>query len=149
MFGVGAGRILDELRNHGTDPRTRGQLMDERLRAIIALWIQEKPEFHGDFVDFDPVHSWPKPLQRPHPPIYVGGSSERTFARLAEYGSAWLPSAIPPAEPPALGVPDVRAFTEGDDGHAVVVGGGVAGDVQPEIVKRHDTLIAHGCPDHK
>ncbi|RAS69729.1 putative F420-dependent oxidoreductase [Lentzea atacamensis] len=98
VFGVGAGWILDELRNHGTDPRTRGRLMDERLRAIIALWTQEKSEFHGDFVDFDPVHSWPKPLQRPHPPIYVGGSSERTFAKLAEYGSAWLPSAIPPAE---------------------------------------------------
>lgn len=55
-------------------------------------------EFHGNFVDFDPVHSWPKPVQRPHPPIYVGGSSERTFGRVAEYGSAWLPSAIPPAE---------------------------------------------------
>jgi len=98
VFGVGAGWILDELRNHGTDPRTRGRLMDERLRAIIALWTQEKAEFHGDFVDFDPVHSWPKPVQRPHPPIYVGGSSERTFARVAEYGSAWLPSAIPSAE---------------------------------------------------
>ena len=72
--------------------------MDERLRAIIALRTQEKAEFHGDFVDVDPVHSWPKPVQRPHPPIYVGGSSERTFARVAEYGSAWLPSAIPPAE---------------------------------------------------
>lgn len=98
VFGVGAGWILDEMRNHGTDPRTRGRLMDERIRAIIALWTQEKAEFHGEFVDFDPVYSWPKPVQRPHPPIYVGGGSERTFARVAEYGSAWLPSAVPPVE---------------------------------------------------
>ncbi|QFU92511.1 LLM class F420-dependent oxidoreductase [Amycolatopsis sp. YIM 10] len=98
VFGVGAGWIVDEMRNHGTDPRTRGRLMDERMRAIIELWTKEKPEFHGEFVDFDPVHSWPKPVQRPHPPIYVGGGSQRAFARLAEYGSAWLPSAVPPQE---------------------------------------------------
>jgi probable F420-dependent oxidoreductase len=98
VFGVGAGWILDEMRNHGTDPRSRGRLMDERIRAMIALWTQEKAEFHGEFVDFDPAYSWPKPVQRPHPPIYVGGGSERAFARLAEYGTAWMPSAIPPDE---------------------------------------------------
>jgi probable F420-dependent oxidoreductase len=98
VFGVGAGWILDEMRNHGTDPTTRGRLMDERIRAMITLWTQEKAEFHGDFVDFDPIYSWPKPVQQPHPPIYVGGGSERTFARVAEYGSAWLPGAVPPGE---------------------------------------------------
>lgn len=98
VFGVGAGWNREEMRDHGTDPRTRGRLMDERILAIIALWTREETEFHGDFVDFDPVFCWPKPVQRPHPPIYVGGGSERTFARVAEYGSAWMPSGVHPKE---------------------------------------------------
>jgi probable F420-dependent oxidoreductase len=98
VFGVGAGWNREEMRDHGTDPRTRGRLMDERILAIIALWTREETEFHGDFVDFGPVFCWPKPVQRPHPPIYVGGGSERTFARVAEYGSAWMPSGVHPKE---------------------------------------------------
>jgi probable F420-dependent oxidoreductase len=98
VLGVGAGWNREEMRNHGTDPRTRGRVMDERIRAIIALWTREEAEFHGEFVDFDPVFSWPKPVQRPHPPIYVGGGSERAFERTAEYGSAWMPSGVHPKE---------------------------------------------------
>jgi probable F420-dependent oxidoreductase len=98
VFGVGAGWNREEMRDHGTDPRTRGRLMDERIRAIIELWTHEKAEFHGDFVDFDPAFCRPKPVQRPHPPVYVGGGSERAFARVAEYGSAWMPSGVHPKE---------------------------------------------------
>ncbi|MFE2429440.1 LLM class F420-dependent oxidoreductase [Streptomyces sp. NPDC059373] len=98
VFGVGAGWNREEMRSHGTDPRTRGRLMDERIRAMIELWTKEKAEFHGEFVDFDAAYCWPKPVQKPHPPIYVGGASERTFARVAEYGSAWLVSGIHPKE---------------------------------------------------
>ncbi|MFF3559450.1 LLM class F420-dependent oxidoreductase [Streptomyces sp. NPDC002574] len=89
IFGMGVGWIREEMRNHGTDPRSRGRLADERMRAMIRLWTEEKAEFHGEFVDFDPVYSWPKPVQRPHPPIYVGGG-EGAFARIAEYGTSWL-----------------------------------------------------------
>ncbi|GAA4613822.1 LLM class F420-dependent oxidoreductase [Saccharopolyspora hordei] len=91
LFGVGAGWNREEMRNHGTDPRTRGALMDERIRAMREIWTAEAAEFHGDHVDFDPIYSWPKPVQRPHPPIYVGGESERAMARVAEYGGGWLP----------------------------------------------------------
>ncbi|MFE6156967.1 LLM class flavin-dependent oxidoreductase, partial [Streptomyces sp. NPDC057888] len=73
----------------------RGRLMDERIRAMIELWTKEEAEFHGDFVDFDPVYAWPKPVQKPHPPIWVGGDSERAFERVAAYGAAWMPSALP------------------------------------------------------
>ena len=96
VFGVGAGWLEDEMRNHGTNPRSRGRLMDERIRAIIKLWTEEEAGFHGELVSFDPIYSWPKPVQLPHPPIYVGGVSERAFARLAEYGQAWMPIGIPP-----------------------------------------------------
>ncbi|MGP4004463.1 LLM class F420-dependent oxidoreductase [Streptomyces sp. 8N706] len=98
VFGIGAGWNREEMRNHGTDPRTRGRLLDERMRAILRLWTEEHPGFHGDFVDFDPVVSLPEPVQRPHPPVYVGGGSERTFARIGEYGDAWLANTLMPDE---------------------------------------------------
>ncbi|SOE16094.1 probable F420-dependent oxidoreductase, Rv2161c family [Streptomyces sp. 2323.1] len=97
IFGVGVGWNREEMENHGTDPRTRGRLVDERLRAMRELWTAEKAEFHGEFVDFDAVYSWPKPVQRPHPPIYVGGG-EGAFPRVATLGDAWLAISGPPEE---------------------------------------------------
>ncbi|SFS92948.1 LLM class F420-dependent oxidoreductase [Saccharopolyspora flava] len=91
VFGVGAGWNREEMRNHGTDPRTRGRLMDERIKAMREIWTQETAEFHGEFVDFDPIYAWPKPVQDPHPPVYIGGESERSIARVAEFGDGWLP----------------------------------------------------------
>ncbi|OQO94024.1 LLM class F420-dependent oxidoreductase [Saccharomonospora piscinae] len=90
-LGVGVGWNREEMRNHGTDPRTRGALLDEQLQALRALWTEEQAEFHGRLVDFDPVYAWPKPVSSPHPPIYVGGESPAALARLAAYGDAWLP----------------------------------------------------------
>lgn len=90
-FGVGAGWNREEMRNHGTDPRTRGRLMDERILAMREIWTEETAEFHGEFVDFDPIYAWPKPVQQPHPPIYIGGESERSIARVTEFGDGWLP----------------------------------------------------------
>ncbi|GAA3530585.1 LLM class F420-dependent oxidoreductase [Amycolatopsis ultiminotia] len=90
-FGVGVGWNREEMADHGTDPRTRGALMDEQLQALKAIWTREQAEFHGTHVDFDPIFSWPKPVQTPHPPIYVGGESPAALRRLAEYGDGWLP----------------------------------------------------------
>ena len=90
IFGIGAGWNREEMRHHGTDPRTRGRLLDERMRAMRSLWTDEKAEFHGEFVHIEPSYAWPKPVQEPHPPIYVGGNSDATFRRIAEYGHGWL-----------------------------------------------------------
>lgn len=92
-FGVGVGWNREEMQNHGTDPRTRGALIDEKLAALKAIWTQDEAEFHGEHVDFDPIYSWPKPVQSPHPPIYIGGESPAALARLIKYGDAWLPRA--------------------------------------------------------
>ncbi|MGW2511563.1 LLM class F420-dependent oxidoreductase [Streptomyces scopuliridis] len=97
VFGVGVGWNREEMENHGTDPSTRGRLADERLRAVRELWTKEKAEFHGEFVDFDPVYCWPKPVQLPHPPIYVGGG-EGAFGRVAAFGDAWLANSMRPEE---------------------------------------------------
>ena len=91
QFGVGIGWNREEMRNHGTDPKTRGALMDEMLDALIEIWNNDEAEFHGSHVDFDPIFAWPKPVQLPHPPIYVGGDSAAALARLARFGDAWFP----------------------------------------------------------
>ncbi|MFI1330335.1 LLM class F420-dependent oxidoreductase [Streptomyces sp. NPDC020845] len=97
IVGIGAGWNREEMENHGTDPTTRGRLVNERLQAMRELWTQEKAEFHGEFVNFDPVYLWPKPVQRPYPPIYVGGV-EAAFKRIAALGDAWLANASSPEQ---------------------------------------------------
>ena len=98
-FGVGVGWNREEMRNHGTDPTTRGALIDEQLAALKQIWTTEQAEYHGEHVDFDPIYLWPKPVQQPHPPIYLGGESPAALRRLAAFGDAWLPRAhTPPAE---------------------------------------------------
>jgi probable F420-dependent oxidoreductase len=92
-FGVGIGWNREEMRNHGTDPATRGARTDEQLAALKAIWTSDEAEFHGTHVDFDPIFAWPKPVRKPHPPIYLGGESPAALRRLAEHGDAWLPRA--------------------------------------------------------
>jgi probable F420-dependent oxidoreductase len=91
IFGVGAGWNLEELRNHGTDPSTRFRLMRERVEAIKAIWTHDEAEYHGELVDFDPIWSWPKPAQKPHPPVLIGGMGKRVVERVLAYGDGWLP----------------------------------------------------------
>jgi len=91
MLGVGGGWNREEMRNHGTEPTTRWRLMRERIEAMQALWTQEEAEYHGELVDFDPVWSWPKPVQQPHPPILVGGNGANTLKRVVRYGDEWMP----------------------------------------------------------
>ncbi len=91
-FGVGAGWNREEMANHGTDPRTRMALLGERVRAMQAIWTQDEASFHGRFVDFDRIWSWPKPVQRPWPPVLVGGDGPTVFDRVLAYGDAWFPT---------------------------------------------------------
>ncbi|WP_030164600.1 LLM class F420-dependent oxidoreductase [Spirillospora albida] len=91
VLGVGAGWNREEMRNHGTDPATRMRLLRERVLAVKELWTKERAEFHGEFVDFGPVFSYPKPVQDPHPPIMIGGSGPTTFDRVVEFGDGWMP----------------------------------------------------------
>ena len=91
-FGVGAGWNREEMQNHGTDPRTRMRLLKERVEAMKAIWTEDEASFHGEFVNFDRIWSWPKPVQRPHPPILVGGAGPTVLERVLAYGDAWFPN---------------------------------------------------------
>jgi probable F420-dependent oxidoreductase len=93
-FGVGAGWNREEMSNHGTDPRTRMRLLRERVEAMKAIWTQEEASYHGEFVNFERIWSWPKPLQWPHPPVLVGGNGPTVLDRVIEFGDAWFPNLV-------------------------------------------------------
>ena len=95
VFGVGAGWNLEELRHHGTDPKTRGALLDERIEAIKTLWTDEPAEYHGKFVDFESSYLRPKPVQKPHPPIVIGGDSDATVKRVIRHDAGWISNPFP------------------------------------------------------
>ena len=90
-LAIGAGWNAEEMENHGTAFATRFRVMSERARAMKVIWAEEEPEFHGEFVDFDPIWSWPKPVQAPNPPILVGGETDYTLRRVVEWADGWFP----------------------------------------------------------
>ncbi|MST34839.1 TIGR03619 family F420-dependent LLM class oxidoreductase [Acidimicrobiaceae bacterium USS-CC1] len=91
-FGVGAGWNREEMANHGTDPRRRMRLLQERVEAMKVIWTQDEASYHGEFVDFDRIWSWPKPAQRPHPPVLVGGNGPTVTDRVRAFGDGWMPN---------------------------------------------------------
>ena len=91
LFGVGGGWNVEEMADHGTDPKTRFKLMRERIEAMKAIWTQSEAEYHGDLVDFGKMMQWPKPVQKPHPPIIVGGGFPHAARRAIAYGDGWIP----------------------------------------------------------
>ena len=93
LSGVGAGWNREEMEHHGTDPRTRFSLMRERVEAMKAIWTRDEAEYHGRHVDFEPIWSWPKPAQYPHPPVLVGGNGAKVIDRVLAFGDEWLPNA--------------------------------------------------------
>ncbi|MCF8531440.1 MAG: LLM class F420-dependent oxidoreductase [Reyranella sp.] len=93
LFGVGNGWNQDEIENHGTDFKSRHKLARERIEAMKTIWAEEEPEYHGEFVNFEKMKQWPKPKQKPHPPIIVGGAFPYAARRAIRYGDGWIPRA--------------------------------------------------------
>jgi probable F420-dependent oxidoreductase len=91
LFGVGVGWNREEMEDHGTDPKTRRTLMKERIEAMKAIWTQDEAEYHGRFVNFDKIWSYPKPVQKPHPPILMGGQGSKALRGVIEYCDGWMP----------------------------------------------------------
>jgi probable F420-dependent oxidoreductase len=91
IFAIGGGWNVEEMENHGTSYDNRFKVLRERVLAMKLLWTQETAEFHGEFVNFDPVWLYPKPKQKPHPPIYLGGATDYTVKRVAGFCDGWFP----------------------------------------------------------
>jgi len=95
LFGVGAGWNREELENHGVRYEERWAVLREYVLAMKAMWTQKDAEYHGKFVDFDPVWVEPKPARKPHPPVFIGAQSKWAIRRVVEYGDGWFPIAVP------------------------------------------------------
>src|SRR5580700_7095248 len=93
LFGIGGGWNAEEIENHGTEFTTRFKLMREQIEAMKEIWTKDKPEYHGDLVDFATMMTWPKPVQKPYPPIIVGGAFPWAARRAIRYGDGWYPNA--------------------------------------------------------
>lgn len=91
LFGIGGGWNREEMANHGTNPAKRFDIMRERIEAMKTIWANDEAEYHGKHVDFDPIWQWPKPRQKPHPPILVGGDGPSVLDRVLDYGDGWFP----------------------------------------------------------
>ncbi len=142
VFGVGNGWNQDEMENHGTAFTTRHKLARERVEAMKAIWTQPKAEYHGEFVNFDPMMTWPKPVQKPHPPILVGGAFPYSARRAIRYGDGWMPQVTPTAQAPLTEViPRFRqmAAEAGRDPATLQIAiGAQAADVA--LIKRYQEL---------
>jgi alkanesulfonate monooxygenase SsuD/methylene tetrahydromethanopterin reductase-like flavin-dependent oxidoreductase (luciferase family) len=88
----------DEMENHGTVFASRAKLTRERIEAMKEIWTKAEAEYHGEFVDFDPIMAWPKPVQKPHPPVIVGGAFPHAARRALRYGDGWMPVVGRPVE---------------------------------------------------
>jgi len=93
LFGIGGGWNQEEIENHGTVFKTRMQKMREQIEAMKAIWTESKPEYHGELVEFDTMMTWPKPVQKPHPPVILGGAFPWAARRAVRYGNGWYPNA--------------------------------------------------------
>jgi probable F420-dependent oxidoreductase len=139
LFGVGAGWNLEEMENHGTDPSRRFALMRERVLAMKAVWTEEEASFSGEFVNFDRIWSWPKPVQDPHPPVLIGGNGPRAIQRVLAYGDEWLPE---PEEGLAQRMHELQEAAQSAGRRAIPV---TVYGAKPEEVETYTAAGAHRC----
>ena len=91
VFGIGAGWNVDEMENHGATYKTRFAIMREHVLAMKEIWLKEEASFHGKYVNFDPIWSWPKPARKAGPPVILGGETDYTLQRVVDYCDGWFP----------------------------------------------------------
>jgi probable F420-dependent oxidoreductase len=111
LFGIGGGWNVEEMENHGTAFKTRFRLLREQVLAMKEIWTRDEAQFQGEFVRFDPIWSWPKPVQKPHPPVLLGGESGHTLQRVVDFCEGWFPRARA-ADAILPGLADLRTRAE-------------------------------------
>jgi len=146
LFGIGGGWNAEEMEDHGTVFATRFKRMREQIEAMTEIWTKEKPEYHGEIVAFPPMMTWPKPAQKPRPPVIVGGAFPWAARRAIRYGDGWIPLAGGARYGDPLDyVPRFRQMAQeaGRDPHSLrVIVGGAPQD--PDLLKRYRDLGVAG-----
>jgi probable F420-dependent oxidoreductase len=140
LFGVGAGWNVEEMRGHGTEASQRFRLVRERVEAMKAIWTQDEASYAGTHVRFERIWCWPKPLQKPHQPVLIGGNGPRVLDRVLSYGDEWMPNRVADDDALAarIGQLNARATEVGRDSIPVTVVG-----IEPEPA-RIDRLAQAG-----
>jgi probable F420-dependent oxidoreductase len=139
LFGVGGGWLREEMADHGTLFETRWKLLRERVEAMKALWTQDEAEYHGGMVDFGPSKAWPKPVQKPHPPVMLGGNGPNTLKRVIAYADGWMPN----RGDAITRIPELRRMEqEAGRGHIPVTG---YPKPTPEDIERYMTAGVERC----
>ena len=116
LFGIGGGWNVEEMENHGMPFRRRWKVLRERIEAMKKIWTEEAAEYHGEFVDFDPIWSYPKPAQKPYPPIVLGSASGAGLQRVVDYCDGWIPIGFAlPDLPAAIAELHAKARAAGRD----------------------------------
>ena len=141
LFGVGAGWNEEEMRNHGTNPRRRFSLMRERIEAMKAIWAEDEASYHGEHVEFDSIWCWPKPVQKPHPPVLVGGNAPKALERVIAFGDEWMPNRVTGL---TERIEELRRLAEeaGRDPIPVTLNGAKP---EPELIERGERAGVHRC----
>lgn len=132
LFGIGGGWNQDEMEDHGTDFKSRWKLLREEVEAMRALWTEDVASYHGDLVHFDPTWAWPKPVQKPHPPVLLGGNGPRTLQRVVRYADGWLPNGRGYLER----IPELQRLAEGAGRSPIPVSAYPVGTTA-EVVEEH------------
>ena len=110
LFGIGGGWNAEEMEHHGTNFTTRWKVLRERIAAMKAIWTEDEAEYHGKFVNFDKLWSYPKPVQKPYPPILMGGSGPHARQRAVDFDGHWMP--IVGRDPVDDGIADLKVRAE-------------------------------------
>jgi len=141
LFGIGGGWNAEEIENHGTQFATRFKKMREQVEAMKQIWTKSTAEYHGEIVNFSPMSSWPKPVQKPHPPVILGGAFPWAARRAIRYGDGWIPIAGTGRADPFDYLPRFRQMAEeaGRDPRSLPVTlGGAPEDA--DLLKRYRDL---------
>ena len=144
LFGIGAGWNREEMANHGTDPRTRMELLADRVNAMREIWTKDEAEYHGRFVDFDPIWCWPKPVQQPHPPVLVGGTGPGVLERVLEFGDEWMPNRVRNVDELAPRVAELQRLAA-ERGRGPVPVTVYSARPEPEFLDRCAEIGVHRC----
>ena len=145
-FGVGAGWNREEMANHGTDPRKRFSIMRERIEAMKRIWTSDEASYEGEYVSFNRIWSWPKPVQRPHPPVLVGGDGPTVLDRVLAYGDAWFPDYAPDGILDRIPELQARAADAGREIRTMLMGV----PAEPAVLERCESIgvsrVTHWLP---
>ncbi len=141
LFGIGGGWQREEMANHGTKPTLRWKVLRERIAAMKEIWTKDEAEFHGEHVSFDPIWSWPKPIQKPWPPILMGGDGPKAVEGLLEYCDEWMPrpTGFEPSLPERMAEVNRRAAEMGRKPIPSTIFGAV---LEPRELERYEQLGA-------